>query len=364
MKASRAIALAMLAAAAAALFLGARSPSVGGPSDLFNLQAGYVKTGLNTSLLSFEGATGYLNGRPPSAEELRGKVVLVDFWTYSCINWRRTLPYLRAWNEKYKDRGLVIVGVHTPEFGFEKDIANVGVAVKDMRIEYPVVLDSDYRIWQRFNNEYWPALYLVDPNGRVRYFHPGEGEYQATERAIQQLLAEAGAARVSHELAFVQAGGVEADADVSQLRTPESYVGYGRGERLAGGFAARDMPHAYAAPGKLALNSWALSGDWTVGREYATSNQAGGAIAFEFRARDVHLVMGPSQAATPIRFRVRIDGRKPGADHGVDVDANGEGTLAEPKMYNLVRGRGRIEDRRIDIEFLDAGARAYVFTFG
>ncbi|WP_212756634.1 thioredoxin family protein [Usitatibacter rugosus] len=357
------MAIGILSVVAGAVFLGARGGEVGGPTDLFNLQGGYRKAAVTS--LSFDGATAWLNTPTPSGPDLRGKVVLVDFWTYSCINWRRTLPYVRAWNEKYKEQGLVVVGVHTPEFTFEKDIRNVSTAVKDMRIDYPVAMDSDYRVWNAFGNRYWPALYLVDAKGKVRYFHAGEGDYEGAERAIQQALEEAAAPAVAKGLVALRGTGVEAPANFAQLRTPETYIGYARAQNPANGLAVPNRQHLYRAPLELPLNAWALSGEWTISREFATGNAPGGTLAFEFHARDLHLVMGPSDdQVRPIRFRVRLAGRKPGADHGVDVDESGEGTVTEPRMYHLIRQSGSVADRRVEIEFLDAGVQAYVFTFG
>jgi thiol-disulfide isomerase/thioredoxin len=365
-KGKRLVALVVLVVAVAAIVLGARTTKVGGPTDLFNLQAGYMKTATaaGTSLLSFEGGNGWINTPPLTAADLRGKVVLVDFWTYSCVNWRRTLPYVRAWSEKYKDQGLVVVGVHTPEFAFEKDRASVEQAVKEQDVPYPVVLDSDYRIWKSFDNQYWPAVYLIDAKGKVRYFYPGEGEYAQTEREIQKLLAEAGHTGVSRDLTPVKATGAEVSGDAATLRSPETYVGYDRAENFAGSRVAFDKPHAYEAPARLRLNGWALAGDWTVGREYATSNAADATIGYAFHARDANLIMGSAPGSKPLRFRVTLDGHEPGADHGVDVDAHGVGTIVEPRMYQLIRQQGPIDDRRLEIRFLDPGARAYDFTFG
>jgi thiol-disulfide isomerase/thioredoxin len=359
----RVLAIGMLAVALGALFLGARSTTVGGATDLFDLRAASMSSA--ETLLSFDGNTGWLNTPPLTAADLRGKVVLVDFWTYTCINWRRTSPYVRAWAEKYRDKGLVVVGVHTPEFTFERDLRNVTQAVKDIGVPYPVAVDSDYRIWRAYENEYWPNVFLIDAKGRMRYTYPGEGQYDRTERMIQQLLSEAGATGVPGDLVKPQGTGAEAPPDFADLQTPETYLGYGRGQSNANDGAAGDNKHSYVPPSSLKVDMWALSGNWTIARELAMANEAGSAVRFAFHARDVHLVMGPSSTQpTPIRFRVRLDGRKPGADHGVDVDENGEGTLAAPRMYHLIRQQGAVSDRRIEIEFLDPGAQAYVFTFG
>jgi thiol-disulfide isomerase/thioredoxin len=317
------------------------------------------------NLPALEGAIEWLNSPPLSAAALRGKVVLIDFWTYTCINWRRTLPYVRAWAEKYKDHGLIVIGVHTPEFGFEKNRDNVRRAVDSLAIKYPVAVDSNYRIWHAFNNHYWPAIYIADARGRIRYQQFGEGAYVDSERALQQLLAEAGNGALPGELVSLDPSGVEAAADLATLKSPESYIGYGQAESFVSpGGAARDKPHVYAAPSLLQLNEWALVGDWTIGREYAALNHAPGRIAYRFHARDVNLIMGPTVRDTPIKFRVLIDGKPPGAAHGIDVDEQGEGILSEPRMYQLIRQPGPIADRMFEIEFLGPGAEAFDFTFG
>lgn len=316
-------------------------------------------------LPSLGGATGWLNSQPLTADGLRGKVVLVQFWTYTCINWLRTLPYVRAWDEKYKGRGLAIIGVHTPEFPFERDVENVRRAAKEMKVVYPVALDSDYAVWRAFNNQYWPALYFVDARGRVRHHHFGEGNYEQSEGVIQQLLAEAGTGGVGQEMVSVDARGIEAAADWGSVKSPENYVGYGRTENLASpGGVASDERRVYAAPAQLRLNQWALSGDWTVGKGAVALNKAGGRIAYGFHARDLHLVMGPSARGTSVRFRVTLDGQPPRAAYGVDVDEQGNGTVAEQRLYQLIRQPKPINDRRFEIEFLDAGAEAFAFTFG
>ncbi len=310
-------------------------------------------------------ATAWLNSKALSAEGLRGKVVLVDFWTYTCINWRRTAPYLRAWAEKYKDQGLVVIGVHTPEFGFEKDLDNVRRHAKEQNVDYPIAVDSDYGVWQAFHNEYWPALYFIDAQGRVRHHVFGEGEYQQSERIIQQLLAEAGHPVADPGPVTVDARGAEAEADWKNLRSPETYVGYGRAARFAStGHEVLDRPHAYAAPSRLAVNDWAPSGEWTIKKDLAVSNKANAKLTYRFHARDLHLVMGPATRGTPVRFRVLIDGQPPGAAHGVDVDDQGRGTLDQPRMYQLIRQPAPIADREFEVEFLDAGAEVFSFTFG
>jgi thiol-disulfide isomerase/thioredoxin len=316
-------------------------------------------------LPSFEGATGWLNSPPLTPADLRGKVVLVNFWTYTCINWLRQLPYVRAWAEKYSSQGLVVIGVHTPEFPFEKDAENVRRAVQDMRVTYPVATDNNYAVWLDFDNHYWPALYFADAQGRLRHHYFGEGEYQQSEMAIQQLLAEAGASGISREPVSVDASGIEAAADWASLRSPENYTGYERTEGFASpGGAVPGKPHVYAAPAELRLNDWALSGDWTVGEQAITVNEANGQIVNRFHARDLHLVMGPAAPGTSIRFRVMIDGQPPGAAHGTDVDGDGNGTLTQQRLHQLIRQQGPITDRTFEITFLDPGAQAFSFTFG
>jgi len=316
------------------------------------------------NLPSFEGATGWLNSPPLTPSGLRGHVVVIDIWTYTCINWLRTLPYVRAWAERYKDQGLVVVGVHTPEFPFEKDVDNIRRAVKDMRIGYPVAIDSDYGVWRALNNQYWPALYIVDTQGRIRYRHFGEGEYDMSERVIQQLLLEAGAGR-SHGLASVDAKGIEVAADWDDLMSGENYVGYERTENFASpGATAQDQSHVYTVPATLKLNHWALLGDWTVEKGAIALDRPKGRIAYRFHARDLHLVMGPPAKGTSVRFRVLIDGHPPGPAHGSDVDAEGNGNLNEQRTYQLIRQPAPITDRTFEIEFLDPGAQAFAFTFG
>jgi thiol-disulfide isomerase/thioredoxin len=314
---------------------------------------------------SLAGATVWLNSPPLTAEGLRGKVVLVDFGTYTCINWLRAFPYTRAWGEKYGDQGLVVITVHAPEFGFEKDLDNVRRAVKAMGIEHPVAVDNDLAVWRAFENRYWPARYIIDAQGRIRHHHFGEGDYERSERVIQQLLAEAGAAGVGQELASVDARGAEAEADWGSLKTPETYVGHQRTENFASpGGAEPGRRHVYAAPERLRLNHWALAGEWTMGQEATVLHGAGGRIAYRFHARDLHLVMGPAARGSSVRFRVRIDGQAPGAAHGLDIDAQGNGTATEQRLYQLIRQPGPIADRLFEIEFLDAGVEAFAFTFG
>jgi thiol-disulfide isomerase/thioredoxin len=314
---------------------------------------------------SFDGATGWLNSQPLTPDGLRGKVVLVEFLTYTCINWLRTMPYVRAWSEKYRDNGLVVVGVHTPEFPFEKDVENIRRAVTDMQIEFPIAIDSDYGVWQAFANHYWPALYFVDAMGRIRHHRFGEGEYGRSEMVLQQLLAEAGQSGVDRAIVPIEGVGIEVQADWENLRTPETYVGYQQAERFASpGGAVRGRSHIYTAPALLRLNQWALAGDWTVERGSAILNEPGGRIAYRFHARDAHLVMGPATPGVSMRYRVLLDGQAPGDAHGVDVDEQGYGTVSEQRLYQLIRQPAPIADRRFEIEFLDPGAEAFAFTFG
>jgi thiol-disulfide isomerase/thioredoxin len=318
-----------------------------------------------SELASLERANEWLNSPPLTASALRGKVVLIDFWTYTCINWLRTLPYVRAWAEKYGDQGLVVIGVHSPEFPFEKDIDNVRRAAQHMRLAYPIAIDNDYAIWRAFKNQYWPALYFVDAQGRIRHHQFGEGAYEQAEKIIQQLLAEAGAGGIGHDLVSVDARGVEAAADWGSLKSPENYVGYERTERFASpGGAILGKRRVYAAPAQLSLNHWALSGDWTVEKQATVLNEANGRIVHHFYARDLHLVMVPTTRGTSVRFRVRIDGQPPGAAHGTDVDDQGNGTVVEQRLYQLIRQPKPIADRQFEIEFLDPGVAAYAFTFG
>jgi thiol-disulfide isomerase/thioredoxin len=317
------------------------------------------------ALPSLGGATGWLNSPPLTTADLRGKVVLVDFWTYTCINWLRTLGYVRAWAEKYEDQGLVVVGVHTPEFPFEQDVENVRKAAKDMTVEYPVALDSDYAVWRAFSNRYWPAVYIADSEGQIRHHQFGEGGYEECERVIQRLLREAGGEGISDDLVSVADEGFEAQADWANLESPESYLGYEQAQRFASPVGvALDEPRTYVAPHPLQLNDWALSGDWTVQRRASVLNQAEGRIAFRFHARDVHLVMGPRARGTSVPFRVLVDGEPPGAAHGLDVNEEGQGTVAEQRLYQLIREPRSITDRTFEISYLAPGVEAYAFTFG
>jgi thiol-disulfide isomerase/thioredoxin len=300
-----------------------------------------------SALSAIDSAEVWLSSEPLTAEGLRGRVVLVDFWTYSCVNWLRTLPYVRAWEERYRDRGLVLIGAHAPEFGFEHDLENLRRATRELGVGYPVVVDNGFTIWRSFENHYWPAVYLLDRDGEVRFHHFGEGAYEETERAIQQLLG------VEEEAVRVDAGGVAEAADWETLGSPETYLGSARGER-------RSDPRASG----LALNHWALAGAWSVGGEAAVLDAPAGSVAYRFQARDLNLVLAPPAPDAPVRFSVRLDGQPPGDAHGLDVDAAGEGAVSEPRMYQLVRQRTAAGERDFEITFLDPGVRAYVFTFG
>ncbi len=313
---------------------------------------------------SLAGATTWINSPPLTPAQLRGKVVVIDFWTYSCINCLRSLPYIRAWAAKYKDHGLVVIGVHAPEFAFEKDLDNVRRAVRDLGITYPVAVDNDLKIWQAFNNEYWPAHYFIDAQGRIRYHHFGEGEYDASERVIQELLKEAGYRDVPTGIVDPRATGALAAADNADLQSPETYIGYARAENFASGTPTFDAPQTYAAPNTLQRNQWGLVGTWTIAGEHASLDRAPGRIVFRFHARDLHLVMGPGPDNKPVRFRVTVDGAPPGAAHGADTDEKGFGTVTGQRLYQLVRQSGVIDDRTFAIEFLDPGVQAYSFTFG
>ena len=317
------------------------------------------------SLPSLAGAVQWLNSAPLTAEQLKGKVVLVDFWTYSCINCLRSIPYVRAWADKYKDQGLVVIGVHAPEFAFEKNIYNVNQAVAKLGIDYPVAVDNDYAIWRAFNNEYWPADYFIDANGKIRHHFFGEGDYAQSEKVIQQLLAEAGKGNLPVDMVSVSATGAEAASDQADVMSPETYIGFARAENFASpGGAVGDSPHVYATGDLSRLNDWGLSGDWTVGGQSATLNKTDGAISFRFHARDLHLVLGPSADGKPVRFRVTIDGAAPGESHGADTNAAGEGTVTDHRLYQLVRQSGPIMDHTFSIQFLDPDVQAYAFTFG
>jgi len=316
-------------------------------------------------LPAFSGATEWLNTPPLALDDLRDKVVAVQFWTYTCINWLRTLPYIRAWANEYGSHGLVVVGVHTPEFTVEHDIDNVRRAARDMSVDYAIAVDNDYRVWDAFANRYWPALYIAEAAGRIRHHHFGEGGYEQSERAIRRLLADAGAADLPDHAAPVDAQGIELAADWHNLRSTETYVGLARSEGFASpGGPAADQPFDYRAPARLDDNEWALDGNWTFHREDAVCNEANGRILYRFHARDLHLILAPPSPHDPARFHVRLDGGAPGAAHGLDVDEDGHGIVTEPRLHQLIRQDGRIADREFEIEFLDPGVAALCFTFG
>lgn len=337
--------------------IGRGMPTNKAPTDLANLPVEGMMPPLT-------GATTWINTPPLTTEQLRGKVVVVDFWTYSCINCIRSIPYVRAWAEKYKDQGLVVIGVHTPEFAFEKSEANVRQNIQRLGITYPVAMDNEFAIWRAFKNQYWPAHYFIDAKGQIRHHHFGEGDYDGSERVIQQLLKEAGAADVARDVVDVQAQGAEAAADMAQVESPETYVGYARAEnfRSPGGLANDVIKDYVAAP--LQLNGWTLSGRWRVTREHADLQTAGGRVAFRFKARDLHLVMGPSKTGEQPRFRVLIDGAAPGPNAGSDIDAQGMGRIDGERLYQLVRQTGAVRERTFEIEFLDPGVQVFAFTFG
>jgi cytochrome c biogenesis protein CcdA/thiol-disulfide isomerase/thioredoxin len=311
------------------------------------------------------GAVGWINSPPLTTKSLRGKVVMIDFWTYSCINCLRALPYVEGWAAKYKDAGLVVIGVHTPEFAFEKERSNVEKAVRDLKITYPVAIDSDYKIWEAFNNQYWPAHYFIDGKGRIRAHHFGEGGYDESERVIQELLKENGATSLAGGVLNVSATGAEAAMDAKNLGSPETYVGYKRSSNFASAEPiAKDSRKTYSPQPRLSLNQWALGGSWKVGEESAVLQSVPGKIIFRFHARDLHLVLGPSKNGKPIRFIVKLDGTPPGDDHGADTDASGAGTVQGNRLYQLIRQKGAVEDRTFEIDFLDPGVEAFAFTFG
>jgi cytochrome c biogenesis protein CcdA/thiol-disulfide isomerase/thioredoxin len=320
--------------------------------------------GVEGGFPSLSGATAWLNSPPLTSESLKGKVVLIDFWTYSCINCLRTIPYIKAWAEKYKDHGLVVIGVHTPEFAFERDVDNVRRAVSDLKIGYPVAIDNDYKVWRAFDNEYWPAHYFIDAEGRTRYHHFGEGDYDGSERVIQRLLAEAGNSGVPQSLVSVAASGAEAAPSEGDDKSPETYIGYNRADNFVSpGGIVEDENHLYDSADPK-LNQWSLSGDWLVSGERATLTSDNGKIIYRFHARDLHLVLGPTADGKPIQFRVTIDGQAPGEDHGADTDADGHGVVNGQRLYQLIRQSGAIKDRTFEIQFLDPGVHAYAFTFG
>jgi thiol-disulfide isomerase/thioredoxin len=313
---------------------------------------------------SLAGAQEWLNSPPLSLEALKGKVVLVDFWTYSCINCLRSIPYVRAWAQKYKDHGLVVIGVHAPEFAFERNVANVKNAIATLKIGYPVAIDNEYKIWRSFENEYWPAHYFIDGNGKVRHHHFGEGEYDESEQIIQKMLKDAGNKNVPTGIVSVNASGAKAASDTGDVKSPETYVGYDRGNHFVSpGGVVVDKDHTYAA-GEPQLNEWSLTGNWTVGPERAQLDEKDGSIIYRFHARDLHLVLGPSAEGSQIRFQITIDGKVPGDAHGMDTDAEGNGVVTTQRLYQLVRASGTVADRTFEIRFLDPGVQAYAFTFG
>ena len=335
--------------------------------DLFpaHREAGTAVLPSEGRLPPFEGATGWLGSEPLTPEGLRGGVVAVQFWTYTCVNWLRTLPYVRQWAAKYQDHGLTVIGVHTPEFGFERNIENVLAAAEDMGVDYPIALDSDYAVWGAFANHYWPALYIADGQGRIRYHHFGEGEYAMSEMVLQQLLREAGEEGFDPQLVSVDPKGTEVAADWSNLRTPETYLGYGSGYGFASLDGERfDEPHDYPEPSRLGSNEWVPSGRWTLAEHAAVLAEAPGRIALRFHARDANLVMGPAERGASVPFRVLIDGEPPGAAHGTEVDEQGNGTVVEQRLYQLIRQPAPISDRLFEIEYLGPGVEAYCFTFG
>jgi thiol-disulfide isomerase/thioredoxin len=331
------------------------------PAGLHLSQVGLPIEG---QLAPFDGATGWLNSRPLTPAGLRGKVVLVDFWTYTCVNWLRQLPYVRAWADRYSDHGLVVVGVHTPEFGFERDVDNISKAVAERRIAYPVAIDSQYAVWNAFGNHYWPALYFADAQGRIRHHHWGEGEYERSETVIQRLLVEAGSSP-GDGMVSVEPRGLEVGADWPTLRSAETYTGYERSEGFASPEGLRPgTAQVYSVPDDLRLNEWALSGDWTVAAQPATVNAAGATVACRYHARDVNLVMGPAVRGASARYQLRVDGQPPGAAHGDDVDELGNGTLTDQRLHQLIRHDDRITDRTVEITFLQPEAQVFCFTFG
>ena len=319
---------------------------------------------VESPLPPLDGAVQWLNSAPLTAAELRGKVVLVDFWTYSCVNCLRALPYVKAWADKYRDQGLVVIGVHAPEFAFERDVGNVTKAARRYGLDYPIAIDNNYAIWRAFGNQYWPAHYFIDAQGRIRHHHFGEGDYAESEHVIQQLLREAGAAKVSDKVAEVRGQDEQLAADMNDIHSPETYLGYERAEGFASGAAARDSAHAYVAPASPKLNTWGLDGSWTIGAEQASLSGPSGRIVYRFHARDLHLVLGPGANGKPVRFKVTVDGKTPGELHGADVASDGSGTVTEQRLYQLVRQPGNVAEHTFGIEFLDPGVAAYAFTFG
>lgn len=371
MKSNKLLVATILAAAIGAPIAGFVSEMKGQPMTSTGVQVPFLHGfpigpfASQNELASLDRANEWLNSVALTPESLRGKVVLINFWTYTCINWRRQLPYVRAWHEKYKDQGLVVIGIHAPEFEFEKDMDNVRWAAKDMKIDYPIAVDNNHAIWRAFRNQAWPALYFIDAQGRVRHHFFGEGAYEQSEMVIQALLREAGAAGVGRETVKVDARAHEAAPDWSNLASPENYVGFARTDGFASpGGISRNEPRTYQLPVRQRLNEWALAGDWTVRKDASVLNKSGGSISYRFHARDLHLVMGPAVRGTSVKFRVLIDGQSPGTAHGADVDEQGYGTVTEQRMYQLIRQGAPITDRQFEIEFLNPGVEAFAFSFG
>jgi thiol-disulfide isomerase/thioredoxin len=353
------------AAGSAMMAMSGAAPSSPQSGAMMSAQGASGPAKTEGPLPELDGATGWLNSKPLTPAQLRGKVVVVDFWAYSCINCLRTMPYVNAWYRHYKDHGLVVLGVHSPEFAFEKDGPNVLAAVKKFDIRYPVALDNELKIWKAFNNKFWPAHYFVDAKGQIRGHHFGEGKYARSERTIRRLLVEAGATNLPDPLDDAAGEGVAKPADMANVASPETYLGYARAENFASpGSFSRDKARTYAQPDSLSLNQWGLSGAWLVGAEHARLQGAPGKISFRFKARDLHLVLGPAKSGKPVRFRITLDGAEPGASAGLDVDASGAGEVREHRLYQLIRQKGAVGEHEFVIEFLDAGVDAYSFTFG
>lgn len=355
---------AMMSATNQMMMSGKPDGAAGGGSMAMTQKPAATQLPTEGPIPSLDGAVKWLNSQPLTAAGLKGKVVLVDFWTYSCINCLRAIPYVEAWAQKYKDQGLVVIGVHAPEFAFEKNADNVKKAIADLGITYPVAIDNNYAIWRAFDNEYWPAHYFIDAQGQVRHHHFGEGDYDQSERVIQQLLAEAGKSNVSSDIVDVKATGAEAASNEADVQSPETYVGYLRSQNFVDDAGTvNDAAHDYVAA-MPKLNEWGLAGNWTVGPQEATSNSVDSRLYYRFHARDLHLVLGPSADGKPVRFQITVDGKPPGDGHGVDTDANGNGVVTGQRLYQLVRASGPVSDHTFEIKFLDPGAQAYAFTFG
>jgi methionine-S-sulfoxide reductase len=347
-----------------AMMAAAKTEATDGGGAMMSAKASAGAPVIEGDMPELAGATGWLNSKPLTRASLRGKVVVLDFWTYSCINCLRALPYINAWYDHYKASGLVIIGVHSPEFDFEKDSANVRKAVAQFHIAYPVALDSDFALWKAFNNKFWPAHYFVDANGRIRGHHFGEGKYARSERTIRQLLIEAGAKNLPEPLDEAAGEGISAASDAANVASPETYVGFERAANFASGAFARDAVKTYDVPKSLTLNQWALGGAWKVSADKAALTKSPGRIAFKFRARDLHLVLGPGKDGKPVHFRITLDGKAPAGDRGMDIDAQGNGIVHEQRLYQLIRQKGAVGEHEFEIEFLDANVEAYSFTFG